>query len=48
MKHVDNLNACLTWAAKKEFTQAHIEAFVALYNQKKTEWEAKKEADTEA
>ena len=48
VKHVDNLNACLTWAAKKEFTQAHIEAFVALYNQKKTEWEAKKEADTEA
>ena len=46
IKHFDRIEDCLNWASsQKNFTQAHLDAFVAIYDQKRIEWEAKKATD---
>lgn len=44
-KAFDNLDEMLTWAVKKKFTVAHIDAFMARYEEKKAQ--AAKDAETE-
>jgi len=41
-KHFENIQDCLTWAGKKNFTKSHIDAFVKAYEPERLDWQKSK------